>query len=887
MYLRLRLRHQRVYAMTRLVLTIGLLTATSLALADDAPRCSLVADSSASKGTVGKVSDTCCRNVGFSCDADSVSEAVLAERPNIVLVVSDDQGYCSYGFMHGVCGSGSGARTGYDCRSNIDCGGGECVSRTSGIGAGVPLRLSEFTCRYRQPPFPNKPELQPCQYTGSGGAAQPDSEGSLSGDDIAFPFHASNFPCTTTNRPASAQHAQDYPTYPVPLTRSLDYLATHGAVFTRAYVGGNSCKPSRPVLLYGKPHRHLLEMPTAQEDLHSIASWLLANNHALNIDPGAGGYWPFMLGKAEVMSESSGGFKGGKEKAKTKVAKYKCAGNATISCADAATAMDGSLGFPYEARDISSTKGVGDAFNIIEGRRLPNVLDRFAIKRNKRAGSSSTIECSQCTHVLGPTGPTEAQCASECTSEATKPFFLWFAPNQPHLRGQGKKYESAYDLGRDLTRYDTLRRKIDGHITQMDQAVGTLVDELKRHCICGWARDPATGDRLGTVAAPVPEKQSLWENTVLVYLTDHGFLLPGAKGLDNENTHRTILMVSEPRHRFIKTSGQPVLSARQYPTQLVHAIDVFRTVLDYAQLGTTADPVEPSQASYTYGRSLKSHVSDIPAPTTDLRDVVYGEFAGAVGLMGDVDRTASRARYLVTREGLLGFCINSDGTPVETEEFIAYDFNAPSTKRKKLPKPCSIAGSDDCGDATCTAKDRCINDPAKLCSTNADCVEVATHCTGGTEHPVTHEVTGGKCAYAWQGSLGDMARPVEPISTTADDAVASRSCSYFANQSDDLKRADVADDCVPEDVDLCRPLMLKVKTAPVFQQDAEPAYAWDITWDPDERHNLLDPNYGDPMYLGSGTGSLMEKFTECLERYWAVDVGSGEWLGSATCDWAD
>jgi hypothetical protein len=158
---------------------------------------------------------------------------------------------------------------------------------------------------------------------------------------------------------------------------------------------------------------------------------------------------------------------------------------------------------------------------------------------------------------------------------------------------------------------------------------------------------------------------------------------------------------------------------------------------------------------------------------------------------------------------------------------------------------------------------RCINDPSKTCSSNGDCVE-PEFCQGTSPNR--------RCAYDWRGSLGDTARPVEPY-LPADD-LASLTCS-------------TASDCVPAGVSLCRYPLFKVKAKHTVPNTGDIVSAWDINWDPDERHDLLVDFGG---YFGSLTdaNSLKSKFTDCLNNYWSVNP-TGEWNGSYTggCAWLE
>ena len=66
--------------------------------------------------------------------------------------------------------------------------------------------------------------------------------------------------------------------------------------------------------------------------------------------------------------------------------------------------------------------------------------------------------------------------------------------------------------------------------------------------------------------------------------------------------------------------------------------------------------------------------------------------------------------------------------------------------------------------------------------------------------------------------------------------------------------------------------------------------AWDVAWDPDERHDLLAASpIGDPSYLGDGANadSLKRKFADCVDYYWGLNATTGEWLGTGACAWSE
>ena len=98
------------------------------------------------------------------------------DRRNILLIISDDQGYCQYGFMAGVCSKGASANCWGDhecqpphtmadlghCVSTVEKGlcadgqtvcavDGDCSAGTCNLTAELRLRLADPACRNRQP----------------------------------------------------------------------------------------------------------------------------------------------------------------------------------------------------------------------------------------------------------------------------------------------------------------------------------------------------------------------------------------------------------------------------------------------------------------------------------------------------------------------------------------------------------------------------------------------------------------------------------------------------------------------------------------------------------------------------------------------------------------
>jgi len=757
------------------------------------PRCSI---SPATSGTIADAPADCCASVDFACSTPTdVSPAIAAGRMNVVVVVADDQGYCQYSFMAGACDGGS--RDGETCRSDIDCPSGACTSRDAGDG---PLRLNDYTCRYRQPPS---------FRAGTACAGNPDRTGDRATTRSSWPFHPSNFPCSATPPAGSAEGPEE----PAPLTPHLDRLAGDGLVFTRAHTGGNACKPSRATLLYGKHQRHLKEL-TDEADPPSIAGWL---------DATTPGYRSFQIGKSEVLSILRGGFDVSLDSASPRIARFKCENPA--ACAAAVKAEFPKVAF--EGRGSNAGSGMGDAVDVIFG-------------TGKFPDSGVITTGGVCP------GPT-------CTSRLDRPFFLWLAPKAPH-KGSAGGARSYVDF------YSGVYRKWqvhEGRITHLDMAVGTYVDELERSCVCGLDADGQ------------PAKQSLFEQTVVIYIADQGVFMPDAKRLPTENTLRSILVLSDPRHRLPKSDPrhlEPLVLEDQY----ANAVDLLRTIVSYSGAPYPVNPADPSDvtsATYPYARDLRAYVEGTLDPdVTPVRRVQYGSSASQGGGVFGVDGGENNERWLLPRPGELGLCSDTETAEITLVGHGA-TAKAPHVKGCRSDADCSGAP----GSCVLGAK-RCANDPRKRCTKRTDCVEpIWCDTSGGTP---------GRCRYdALHGSFGDVATP--PVGDGPNpNPAAPQACVTAA-------------DCLPDGVDPCQPLQLKVATSVV---DGGVLKAWDILWDPDETRNLLDPKDGDPLYLGANTAGLLgSRLDDCLEDYWTLAGPGDRWVpplawrepgDASTCPWA-
>lgn len=168
-----------------------------------------------------------------------------------------------------------------------------------------------------------------------------------------------------------------------------------------------------------------------------------------------------------------------------------------------------------------------------------------------------------------------SQCADFLEANRNQPFFLYFCPTDPHRAGNGDKLPyRANPHGNRPGGHEGVTETVYGPdslkvpfflpdapetraelaqyyqaVSRMDQGIGRLFDLLK--------------------------EKKLWDNTIIIYLSDNGMPVPGAKTTHYEPGVRLPLIVRNP---FMTQRG------RQICDELVSWVDVAPTLLDFAGL---------------------------------------------------------------------------------------------------------------------------------------------------------------------------------------------------------------------------------------------------------------------------------------------------------------
>jgi hypothetical protein len=294
-----------------------------------------------------------------------------------------------------------------------------------------------------------------------------------------------------------------------------------------------------------------------------------------------------------------------------------------------------------------------------------------------------------------------------------RPFFLFYSPNLPHAGFLSARYFREHfctdptlcPKTEDKGNRAKLAAFYFANVEALDYGLAALVRHLRRSCVC------ARG-----------EKTSLYDTTVIAFLTDNGWMLPKGKGfrhtkdLGGENGFRTPLIVSLPEHR-LPPSDPAHLAPAVLTNQLVHATDVTKTLLAYADdgAGTVRIPWDLK------GTDLRAVIAN-PGSAAPVRDVLVGQWAAGQ----NVEVIAGRW-FLVTRPGLVGVCIDGGGAPGATTTFCLEDDDcadipsggpytchrqdqAEAKSKVCMNRPVACDGDDDCDEGLCSpVDDKCLS----------------------------------------------------------------------------------------------------------------------------------------------------------------------------------
>jgi len=404
----------------------------------------------------------------------------------------------------------------------------------------------------------------------------------------------------------------------VPWTPHLDELAAEGVVFPRAYVAGVRCKNSRRAMMHGRYQRHLqylfenggggqTECPRAGanpdnrsqgcksktanrcnpadcQDAYALGRWANeAQTDAQVPEPilgaacvndtcvigGAqcaedaecpGGYVSYAFAKTENMSPGQGGFDDNLSDTNGNVGKVSCGqGEVQNEVTCLAEVAKPHTGLRYGDAPHFKSPPIDASFDV-QGPSLRPLVDAID-GRLVEPDTGGPV-------MVNPTGDPAKEWVQR------RPFFIWFGPHMPHNNATAPQiFRDLYDPdGNSSTKpFQPDEHKHYGNVSWTDAVVGGLRYHLKRSCVCGAGS-----------TTPV----SLYENTVFLFLSDHGFLPFNSKGQTTEDGQRTVLIVSDPDDR---ADTELAYADRVFPQEIPAAIDLLPTIIEYSQADNGLD----------------------------------------------------------------------------------------------------------------------------------------------------------------------------------------------------------------------------------------------------------------------------------------------------------
>jgi len=491
---------------------------------------------------------------------------------------------------------------------------------------------------------------------------------------------------------------------PAPVTPSLDLLSGYSTTFPIAHNTAAWCFPSINSLLTGR-YQKSFGTPRQVADAHPTIPQAL---RAIGADDGApvdpyddgnriGGYCTFLGGKF-TGATGDPGFDA--EARGRRLGRTQC-----IEGEDGAPPRCGSaMQDDYDPRFV---QGMDDFFQFLEG--LPH-----------RAPDQTPA------------------------TYRVQPFFAWYAPRVPHAPLRAPSAITRYLFGqrRALGSLDGLFQLGDfctgsscppvvrafsessfgtgyefyGSMWWIDDNLREIRKYLAKasepHCIgpsgAGSYRATTPGACLGTWAAQVTP--ALDRNTVIVYLTDNGWFLPNSKHHYTENGYRTRMLVFDPRNLETLPPWDPtgVTPLPDYESDgLAHAVDVLPTMVGFAKGTQGPEPCPTSQSDGTPcdGRDLRPHLVTAdggPAPVEELRHSLCGHQTQRA-------QAPTRNRYLVTRPGAVGRCVDQNAPACESD--LECDPNSGCIGGRCMPK---VEGRTCSASTPCPAGALCLGGKCRV-----------------------------------------------------------------------------------------------------------------------------------------------------------------------------
>lgn len=332
-------------------------------------------------------------------------------------------------------------------------------------------------------------------------------------------------------------------------TPHMDALAQRGTLFERAYIQNPVCIPSRACLQTGRyTHQHgVMYMEKAVDETPGLPPWEITFMERLQM----AGYRTGVAGKIHMMPQKGFNFErlcGGKGYRWTQP--------------EGLPIGPGPLGPAYASWLEARHPGAYEM--IYEQRQQPEYWDNMTAITNvlpleEYVDYWIAEQAIEFLHYPGP-----------------KPFFLWCGFCGPHAPiDPPKPYDERYSFDEvplPKSRHDDPPRSPKGW---PESWWGTDEMKIRRWRSYYWGLVTLIDDMLGRIME-VLNKRGLWDNTLIIFTTDHGDMTGDYNMMEKGNFYEEVTRVP----LIVVPPGEKV--TRNRIDGLVEVSDIAPTILDYA-----------------------------------------------------------------------------------------------------------------------------------------------------------------------------------------------------------------------------------------------------------------------------------------------------------------
>lgn len=254
----------------------------------------------------------------------------------------------------------------------------------------------------------------------------------------------------------------------------------------------------------------------------------------------------------------------------------------------------------------------------------------------------------------------QATAFAKSRRDATRPFFLWLAPHQPHvplfpeprwldlyppgsihlppnflIQPDGQSVNDQGVPGKPYFRDSEYRNNLDRLPAGPPRDEATMLAFTRAYYAVVSRLDEMTGQFIDEL-----RNEGMLENTIVFYLADNGYHL-GSHGLGNKIT------MHEESVRIPMFAFGAGVSAGLQTNALVSTLDLYPTVCALAGASLPTDEVSPALGP-PMGRSLLPLLENPDGPH---RETVFSECVGVGGKQGQGHRMARGTRWKLVLSG--------------------------------------------------------------------------------------------------------------------------------------------------------------------------------------------------------------------------------------------